>query len=292
MNKFIILVLKLLNLSIIFHTSADSNFDSIEAGKIDQDTSLRFSALYLPLGMVRLYILTVNIHRKNGVPLSFDSKLIFTINFNDIQKSIDLATISKRTEDYETEILSAVSATSLTQQEEFLKMRISENQNSMANILNKSGYHTTVMLAYAAVLAFAYTQYLEIETTKYLCILFTYLATITFFEIINLALFLKKSVEVRGIYRSTFNELKTSDKNYALAKSLYFDWQSTNNSLTYSVGLARNTEQSSIRVITLGLTILFLAILSPKKTNSAESYDAPLNYYIANIDTYKKGETP
>jgi hypothetical protein len=280
---------KILNQSLFLHTSIDSNFDTIERGKLHRNTNLRISVLYLPLGTIRLYILTFKIHRNKNTPLFCDINLWHTIKFNKIQKTLSIEELSKRTNDYEDEILTKINKSSLTQQEEFLKIRISENQNSMANTLNKSGYHTTVILAYAAVFTFTYTQYLEIETNIYISILVCYLTAITLFEIINLFLFLKKSVEVRGTHRSSFMELKISKKHYALAKSLYFDWQSTTTSLTYTVGLARNTEQSSLKIIALGLLILFVVTVSPKKTNKPVMYNSAKSYYIVNQETLKKG---
>jgi hypothetical protein len=290
MNKFLVLILKTLNLSMLFHCSIDSNFDSIESDKINPETSVRFSIIYFPLGVLRLYILTINVHRKDGKPSSFDMRFKYNLQFNDIQIPPDPNELLKLTESYELKTLAKNSASSLSQQEEFLKIRISENQNSKANILNKSGYHTTIILAFAAVLVFSYTQFIEIKTPIYYSVAVCYLFTITFFEIVNLVLFLKKSVEVRGVHRSTFKDLRESEKYYALAKSLYFDWLSTSKDLTYNVGLARNTERSSLRIIALGLSILVLVVAAPQNTNKIIPYkDIPI-YYSASQSTVKQGK--
>ncbi|ELK6101646.1 MULTISPECIES: hypothetical protein [Citrobacter] len=263
MNKSILIklwhsLLILMNVSLIFHASMDSNFDSIE-NEYKAKHDIRFSLFYLPLGGVRFYFITFLIEPSN-TPHTF--KFFHLITFEETQNTLTVSEIENRTETYRKNTLLGATENERMQQEEYLKLKISENQIFLSNIFNKAMYHTTIITAFAAVLGYTFSKFLEANIASPLHYLIWYLIVITLFEAINLICFLKKSVEIRGTYRATFKDLRESNKSYALTKSLYFDWQSTNQDRDYYAGLARNSEQTSLRIIVLGLITLSLVMLS------------------------------
>ena len=58
--NFIYFIIKLLNFSLLFHTSLDESFDTIEKRNVINSTSLRVSLLCFPVGSKIIYLLTFN----------------------------------------------------------------------------------------------------------------------------------------------------------------------------------------------------------------------------------------
>ncbi|WP_447880642.1 hypothetical protein [Serratia fonticola] len=282
MNKIKIIVAKILNFSLFLHVSDDANYDTIEQGNIGEDTHFRFSVLYIPLGDKLLYFFSFKKEvNSSGSELSF--KALYEIKFDEKQVRETQSNIEDAVKKYEEETLKNITECRRCQQEEFMKLRIAERENSMSAIYNKINYHTTIMLAFSAVLVFIYSKVQEIASVNYLWCLIYYLLLINFFDILSLGIFLRKSIQVKGFYRSSFKELRISEEDYALAKSLYRDWYAGNSDVSYFAGMTKNSEKLLFRVILNGLIVLlFVTFFTSrheqvnKKTPSVIQY--PTNY--------------
>lgn len=290
MNKLKIVSAKLLNFSLFLHVSDDENYDTIEQCKIDSDTHFRFSFLYIPLGDKLLYFFTFKREIKSSKSnLSF--KLIHGIKFDEKQTRETQSTIESAVIKYEEDTLKKVTKHRLRQQEEFMKLRIAERENSMSTMYNKINYHISIMLAFSAALVFIYSKIQEIASIDYLWCLIYYLLLINFFDTLSLGIFLRKSIQVKGFYRSSFKELRTSEKDYALAKSLYRDWYAGNSDASYFSGMTRNSEKLLFRVILNGLIILLFVLLFTGKHDKINKNTPSIIQHSDNYILYRQGNT-
>ncbi|MCK4228197.1 hypothetical protein [Enterobacter sp.] len=273
MNKNIIFrIMKFFNSTPLLHLSVDENFDTVTRSHLSTKKRFRLSLIALNFGTLKLYIFTLSttpIARKIGF------NFFYVLDFDKIQQRKSGNEISAIAEEYEKNTLNNLTPNERSRQEEFLKIRITENNDSLSNIFDKANYYTTVILAFSAALVYAYSKLIELQLNITTLLIF-YLVLINMLDLLDLILLLRRSVSVSGFHRYSFKSLCTSKKEYALTKSLYFDFVASSNDVQYYAGLTKNTEMRSFRVILIGF---FLLICTTIKFNHIETkQDSPLLY--------------
>ena len=286
LNKSFFLLSKILNSSPLFHLSMDDNFDTIEKKNFLIGKELRFALLALSFGTIKLYLITFSI---TPSPFKWKGISLFQhINFDLVQNRKTPGFLKAQMDEYESSTLKNIDTETREKQEEFLKLRIAENNESLSNIFNKVNYHTTIILAYAAVLVYTYTKLIELQITTATTFIY-YLAIINLLDIFDLIFLLKKTVSISGFVRSTFKQLRSCNEKYSLTKSLYFDWAASTNDVKYFAGLAKNSEIISIRIIFIGIIILASTTLFPEQIkNSRQETSVFLQSIAFNYHTTKE----
>lgn len=252
-KNLIFVVLRFFNSTPLLHVSIDENFDTVTHSHVSTKTRFRFSLAALSLGTLKLYIFTFSII-PNALRME-GFKLFYLLDFDKIQYRKNSNEINAITKKYEDETLNNLESDERLRQEEFLKIRITENNDTLSNIFDKANYYTTVILAFSAALVYAYSKLIELQLNITTLVIF-YLALINMLDLLDLLLLLRRSVSVSGFHRSSFENLRTCKKEYALTKSLYFDWVASSNDVQYYAGLTKNTEMRSFRVILVGFLLL------------------------------------
>ncbi|EHX5858027.1 MULTISPECIES: hypothetical protein [Enterobacteriaceae] len=267
LNKLLFLLMKALNSSPLFHISADDNFDTIEKNNFSVGQEFRLTFLALSFGTIKIYLITctfiANPFKWKGISLSYQ------ISFDTVQKRKSPSILEAQMTEYENVTLKNIDDEKRAKQEEFLKLRTAENNDSLNSIFNKVNYHTTIILAYAAVLVYAYTKLIELPITATTTLIY-YLAITNLLNMFDLMFLLKRIVSISDFTRSTFKELRSCNEKYSLAKSLYFDWAASTDDVKYFAGLAKNSEIISMRIIFIGMIVLASTTLFPEQTKNSQ----------------------
>ncbi|WP_303756141.1 hypothetical protein [Enterobacter hormaechei] len=274
MNKNIIFrIMQFFNSTPMLHLSVDKNFDTVTRSHVSTKIRFRLSLVALNFGTLKLYIFTfsaIPIARKIGC-----FNFFYFLDFDKIQQRKSGNEINAIAEGYEKNTLNNLNHDERSRQEEFFKIRISENNDSLSNIFDKANYYTTVILAFSAALVYAYSKLIELQLNITTLLIF-YLVLINMLDLLDLILLLRRSVSVSGFHRSSFKSLRTSKEKYALTKSLFFDFVASSNDVQYYAGLTKNTEMRSFKVILIGFILLICTTI---KFNHIETkQDSPLLY--------------
>ncbi|PWC22828.1 hypothetical protein DDT52_00730 [Brenneria roseae subsp. roseae] len=278
-NKIIFIVVKILNYSLLFHTSIDDNFDTIEKMEQVSHVNVRISLITIPFGSRIFYFLT---YKKEGCIFfekeNFNSFFVLDYDLKWGRKKEDI--IESLVNDYKIHIDNQP-IEKIKNQDEFLKQKISENNDSMSTVRNKITHYTTIMLALTGALTYLYTKISIADLSNYLSLFFCYLLIIITAQIINLALFLRKGMMVSSFYQSSFKDLKNSSYKHELTKSLYRDWLAKNDDVRYFSGIVKNSEKYLYRAICIGIIAFIIITLS-----SGSSSEIKTEIFLSVPDTH------
>lgn len=275
--NIIYFLLKIFNFIPLLHFSQDKNFDTISRSFFSLNDTFRISLIALNFGTYKIYLITISIIPTSWQFLNF--RFFDILSFDQVQGRMTAQDITKLANEYEYDTLKKINTETRLRQEEFLKMRISENNDALNNIFNKLNYYTTIILAFSAALVYAYSKLNEIPLSIATTIIYS-IVIINVLDIFDLILLLRRSVSISGFIRSTFKNLRTSNDNYSLTKSLYFDWIASTNDVKYYAGLTKNAEMRSVRVILTGFLLLICATLT---FNSIEQENNGSLMYLQNL---------
>ncbi|WP_270447651.1 hypothetical protein [Klebsiella pneumoniae] len=277
-NNIIYLIIRFLNYSLLFHTSVDENFDTLETRQQCVLDNLRLSLIAIPLGNKIYYILTF---KKSSPDLlkkeNFGFLFILDYDLKWGRKSPDF--IESQVEKYVKNI-EAQSMEKTKEQEEFLKQRISENNESMSVIRNKITHYTAIMLAFASALVYLFTKTSAIYSSSVLILIYYYILLIITVQVVNLALFLRKGMLISSFYQSSFKELRTSVYKKELTKSFYRDWFAKNDDVRYFAGIVKNAEKHLYRAICIGFIFFTLITLSSNENNQTDTLHSSEVYIV------------
>ncbi|MFP2485677.1 hypothetical protein [Enterobacter ludwigii] len=281
-KNIMFIILKMFNVNPIVHISIDENFDTIIPSLVTRKNTFRLSLVALNAGTIKIYIITFLFS-----PQTFkfsELNFIKALHFDKVQHRKTDIELQAMTDTYEVQTLQKINNDDKAMQEEFLKIRISENNDSLSNIFDKLNYYTTIILAFSAALIYAYSKLIEFQLniTTYLIY---YIAFINLLDLLDLILLLRRSVSISGFIRSSFKDLRKSKTTYALTKSLYFDWAASTDDVKYYAGLTKNTEMRSFRVILLGF---FLLISTTIFYNNAENDNSGTLFYLQSYTSLTK----
>lgn len=271
------LIIKLLNYSLLFHASCDENFDTLEIRQQCISATLRISLISIPCGNKKYYIFTF----RKMVANFFNKEnynFIFILDYDLECKRKSPDSIDNEVKEY-VKTIKNQSAKKTKEQEEFLKQRISENNENMSTIRNKITHYTTIMLAFASVLVYLFTKISDVYTSNTLSLIYYYILLTITVQVVNSALFLRKGMLINSFYQSSLNDLITSNYNHELTKSFYRDYLAKNDDVRYFAGIIKNAEKYLYRAICIGFVFFILLTLLSNKDNQTDSHHFS-NIYI------------
>ncbi|EFN9426897.1 TPA: hypothetical protein ACXGT9_005045, partial [Escherichia coli] len=247
-----------LNFSLLFHTSLDESFDTIEKRNVINSTSLRVSLLCFPVGSKIIYLLTFN--KKSKRILDKSNFHFFTsIHYDTLCPRISGAKIEEYVMAY-SQYIKSILPKRRKEQEDFLKQRLSENNDSLSNLQSKITHYTTITIALTGAVVYLQTILPSANTNFAIRFISYYLFFILLVNIINLFLFLRKGMMVSSFSQSSFKSLKFDNSNYALTKAIYRDWIARKDDVRYFAGIVRNAEKYLYRSILVGITLYMFSI--------------------------------
>ncbi|CAI1570528.1 hypothetical protein [Serratia entomophila] len=277
-NNIAYLIMKFLNYSLLFHTSDDENFDTLEARQKCVLANLRLSLIAIPFGNKNYYIFTFkkiasNFFNKENYGFLF----ILDYDLKWGRKSPDF--IENKVREY-VENIGNQSVEKTKEQEEFLKQRISENNENMSTIRNKITHYTTIMFAFASALVYLFTKTSVVYASNTLTLIYYYILLTITVQVVNSALFLRKGMLISSFYQSSFKELRTSAYKHELTKSFYRDWFAKNDDVRYFAGIIKNAEKYLYRAICIGFIFFILITLSSREDNQTDRHRFSNAYII------------
>ncbi|ECJ2319310.1 hypothetical protein FNH64_24750 [Salmonella enterica subsp. diarizonae] len=171
------------------------------------------------------------------------------------------------------------SAEKIKEQEEFLKQRITENNESMSTIRNKITHYTTIIFAFASALVYLFSKTSVVYSSNALALIYYYILLTITVQVVNSALFLRKGMLISSFYQSSFKELRTSAYKHELIKSFYRDWFAKNDDVRYFAGIVKNAEKYLYRAICIGFMFFILITLLSNENNKTDKHHFS-NVYI------------
>ncbi|EEX9031742.1 hypothetical protein E9Z92_001684 [Escherichia coli] len=256
--NFIYFIIKLLNFSLLFHTSLDENFDTIEKRNVINSTSLRVSLLCFPVGSKIIYLLTFN-KKSNRILDKSNFQFFTSIHYDTLCPRISGTKIEEYVMTY-SQYIKSILPKRRKEQEDFLKQRLSENNDSLSNLQSKITHYTTITIALTGAVVYLQTILPSANTNIAIRFISYYLFFILLVDIINLFLFLRKGMMVSSFSQSSFKSLKFDNSNHALTKAIYRDWIARKDDVRYFAGIVRNAEKYLYRSILVGITLYMFSI--------------------------------
>lgn len=276
-NNIIYLIIKLLNYSLLFHTSDDENFDTLEVRRQCVHPNLRLSLISIPFGNKNYYIFTFKKVASNFFNTeNYSFLLILDYDLKWGRKSPYF--IENKVREY-VENIENQSAEKIKEQEEFLKQRITENNESMSTIRNKITHYTTIIFAFASALVYLFSKTSVVYSSNALALIYYYILLTITVQVVNSALFLRKGMLISSFYQSSFKELRTSAYKHELIKSFYRDWFAKNDDVRYFAGIVKNAEKYLYRAICIGFMFFILITLLSNEDNKTDKHHFS-NVYI------------
>ncbi|HAM5500668.1 TPA: hypothetical protein IB137_004796, partial [Escherichia coli] len=153
--NFIYFIIKLLNFSLLFHTSLDENFDTIEKRNVINSTSLRVSLLCFPVGSKIIYLLTFN-KKSNRILDKSNFQFFTSIHYDTLCPRISGTKIEEYVMAY-SQYIKSILPKRRKEQEDFLKQRLSENNDSLSNLQSKITHYTTITIALTGAVVYLQT---------------------------------------------------------------------------------------------------------------------------------------
>lgn len=226
----------ILSHSPVLHISSDSNF-----GSFNWNSDWRFSVLAISLGINKYYVLTF---KKN------EWKFYDRITLLTYLKSSDTHGVEDAAKRYET-LLTSVNFSMenddkvLERHKEYLRERTGDFRANHSNALNKINNYSAICIAYLAFLTFLATSVLKQQgnwgTTPRIVVVLLLLYAVYYF--LNSALFLRFSLQVKGVVASKFSAIKMKTTDIVLAKAVYIDWMSSKNQMDDNATILLNVEK-------------------------------------------------
>lgn len=301
-NKFLILIAKLLNWFPVLHVSSDSDFGSFNGKKPD----FRISLFNLSLGQYKYYLFSI---------IKMDNKYTFQagklLNLEEIciirddkqiqQKVSEYSTLIKTYTDDDVTIKDKVSYNI-----DLLKTKISDNERRVNSSLTKLNSYRALLSAMLAGGMYLLSQILLLNENSY----FSSLSYISLFLFIlySLSSFsqITYGLKVKSYVKSSFSNLKKTPNQFELAESYYTDFLSSNDEAHMAVTITKNAEKYLKRIFLMLIATWLLILASQnnlledqtfnKKTynseyviiNSKNNFQPKqLSYFFENLDSYK-----
>lgn len=230
MNKIIYIVTYLLSRSPVFSTTLDKQFHDISRNNFTFN-DLRFSLFSLGLGIRKIYIFSWKYNEK----FSF----IKVLNLNDINKLPREQEIQNKLDLYH-EFINNKDKSDIQCEIDFLKYKIDQDENTKNLTKSKANNYTAVVLVLIP-LILTIMPNITNKLNNTLKIIFW---IIIIYNSINVVIYLLDFYKVRSFNRSTFADIKQSDKHLnKLAESYYEDWYSIKSESSFFVTYVTNVER-------------------------------------------------
>lgn len=268
------LVAYLFSRSLFFSITLDEKFHEISNKNDINIEKLRISLFSLGLGVKKLYFFTFKKEEK--------FKFFKMIRLEDIQVIPSEEIIQEKAEQYE-EHINSNTEEDIAIEIEFLQYRINQEENKKNIALNKlNNYIAIISIVIPLLTSNIINSYLQIKF-KYKMILLI----IAIYTLINVVLCILDFLKVRLFIRSSFRDVKESNKHKnKLAESYYSDWYTMKEESTVYVSIVRNTERYlKLLIASISLILVLGNLNNIYKVNiDSDDYKLVVNNNIVNIN--------
>lgn len=227
----------------IFSLSDDANFATLEM-KNKNKIHLRFSILNVMLGDIILYFITVNIKERKF-------ELMHKISLQNTQGILltdeKISEIQERYKDH----LNSINQGDWDIEKESLCYRIQIEEQRINSSIEKINIYATIILTVLPLLL-AIIDFRKIFT---LSIPLAINIIFILYALINICIYVFRAIKVRGIYRSTFKDLRESgNRGKEILIQYQYDWQQLKYKAQLFVSFVLNLQEWVIAILILSVT--------------------------------------
>lgn len=231
-------MIAILNWIPVFHLSCDDFFGAYKKG-----SKRRFSLVVISLGRCKIYIISLSENK-----FSIFKILRFDVICHDMpQADIDQAA------DAFSKNVNGQNDSELSIQYEFLKERFNTNENSKSSLETRVSAHITTYLALLGVYGYILTLLLR-ESGRLAEISWGILAFGCVF-LVAAATFMWPLLQVKGVTRSTFSELRTKPTLLTQARLAYINWYASQDEIHIRSSQAKNAELNIILALFISIPL-------------------------------------
>lgn len=282
-------ILRVLNISPLFHVSCDENF-----GTLNPDGTRRYSLLATNWGTSKLYFLTF---RKND-----KFKLLHITTFSTICPPVDQIQVNEKTESYATAIQNqAVDALNI--QLDFLKESYASNITSEASMDSRVSSYVAAYLVLIGFFAYLFHEIWSVHTSPIFWPNFIiFLVGILF--LYSSGAFIWQFLRVRNSVRSTFRELRSDSTLHKRVELAYINWYASKEELRRLASHVKNIEHNLAASLSIAilvwLTFFYFSNAAPLKQfaqpnaahpQQAEGTDVDLDALLHSLEAIRKENT-
>lgn len=251
MNK--ILIEKIVNVILwiwshcpIMCLSDDNNFATVTMGNI-KNAHLRISLLNIMLGDSIFYIISFDVEQKS---FSF-IKVLHLIDLDgNFLKDEEIERIQSRFQDH----IKNLTDDDLEIEKEKLLYHIEREEQRIDASINKINIYTTILLTGIPIVL----AIINFDIVKRMSIVLLIMLCMIVYGLLNICLFIFRTIKVRGIKKSRFADLRASDdRRKEIVKQYQYDWQQLKYKAQLFVSFVLNLQEWIIfvLVLTVGISV-------------------------------------
>lgn len=234
----------------IMSLSNDDNFATLEIEEIRQ-AHLRISVLNIMLGDRIVYILSYDIKRKNF-------SVIKLLNLIDIEgnflKNEKITEIQERFRNHIAEITDE----DLEIEKEKLLYHIEHEEQRISSSVDKINIYATIILTVIPIVL----AIIDLATLKEISVILQIIICIAVYALLNVCIFIFRTIKVRGINKSSFADLRNSEKrSREIVIQYQYDWQQVKYKAQLFVSIVLNLQEWVILLLILIISISFGATI-------------------------------
>lgn len=256
----------------VFALSDDANFATLEM-KDRNKIHLRFSLLNFMLGDTILYFISVDVKERKF-------ELMHKINLRDMQGVLlTKERISEIQESYK-DHLNSVNQSDWDIEKESLCYRIQIEEQRISSSIEKINIYATIILTVIPLLL-AIIDFRKIIT---LSIPLAINIVFILYTLINICIYVFRAIKVRGIYRSTFKDLRESEnRGKEILVQYQYDWQQLKYEAQLFVNFVLNLQEWVIAILILSVSFSIGVSLSNENKDNRKVMVGYDSVYMMNL---------
>lgn len=251
-------VLGVLNCSPVFHFSGDRNY-----GALSEDDSGRMSLFSIPLGVIKLYLITYCIHSRK---FSFWKVLKFSeVCFAESDASLKIK------KDEFVKLMASQSSNYIENQKAFLLYLLSGCAERISIGYNKVNTYTAIFVVFVGFVFNLLGGVIQNygSSRGFISVL---VSVVLVLMVINYGAFLFYVLRVKGYFQSRFSEFKSNPTQSRLVAAIYYDWISKSNEANVLISIVRNVEKYAILGMFWAVNLWVAGFEIPHDVSNSDEY--------------------
>ncbi|TCL61152.1 hypothetical protein EDD76_101249 [Kineothrix alysoides] len=234
----------------IMSLSNDDNFATLEIEEMRQ-AHLRISVLNIMLGDRIVYILSYDIKEER---FSVIKLLHLTDIEGNLLKNEKIAEIQERFRNHIAEITDE----DLEIEKEKLLYHIEHEEQRISSSVDKINIYATIILTVIPIVL----AIIDFATLKEISVILQIMVCIAIYALLNVCIFIFRTIKVRGINKSSFADLRSSEKRSSeIVVQYQYDWQQVKYKAQLFVSIVLNLQEWVILLLILTIGISFGATI-------------------------------
>lgn len=222
----------------IFHISCDELF-----GAYSPSHPIRFSAISISVGRSKLYIFTIK---------SKKLRLWHNLRFNDACPLSDRNEVDQKADAF-FRVIQSQTPEELAIQYEYLKEAFNNNEDSKSSLETRVSAHITTYFALLGLYGYIVTLMLHESGSM---VVISWLALLVgFIFLAAAAAFMWSILQVKGVTRSAFKDLRQSPDLMTQARLAYTNWYASKDETRVRASLVKNAESNLILSLCVGVIL-------------------------------------